>query len=277
MSVLCLSRKLQVVSVLLNESDASSAVGNDADFAGKNGTFALLDASSAVGNDADFAGKNGTLALLGSLANAVAVGAEAGEIIGEVRAGFIALQVRWELALSGACTSAEHSNVPLVGGAFMTTVAASRMLVAASRMLSSLPPYFWLDKERTRKEVLLRSFRLDHNDVSFLSTVVRVCPTHHQAAKIAGSSIPGTMVTVGEKGVHVSFQDWVFPVNDEDDSTIVAAVTTLGVSEPEGGQTRFDKLCVFPGRCLILRALLATSGLVLLLSVTGSACFGRYD
>ena len=63
---------MQIVSVLLNASDESSPVANDA----------------------GFAGKNDTLALLGSLANAVAIGTEAGEDIDEIGTGSIELQVQ---------------------------------------------------------------------------------------------------------------------------------------------------------------------------------------
>lgn len=65
---------------------------------------------------------------------------------------------------------------------------------------------------------------------------IRVCvsTTNHQAAKVAGSSIPGTMVAVGETGTRVSFEDWLVPVNVQDNSTIVVAVTTFGFSEPAG-------------------------------------------
>lgn len=69
--------QLQIVSVLLNESDASSAAADDTGFAGKNDTLAVFD----------------------SLANAVAVGAEAGEDIDQVNAGSTELQVTvksWE-------------------------------------------------------------------------------------------------------------------------------------------------------------------------------------
>lgn len=60
-------------------------------------------------------------------------------------------------------------------------------------------------------------------------------PTHYrQAAKVAGQSVPETLVSVGEKGVHVSFEDWLVPGDVEDNSTIVAAVTTFGVSQSEG-------------------------------------------
>ena len=65
-------QRVQIVSVLLNASDESSPVANDA----------------------GFAGKNDTLALLGSLANAVAIGTEAGEDIDEIGTGSIELQVQ---------------------------------------------------------------------------------------------------------------------------------------------------------------------------------------
>lgn len=45
-----------------------------------------------------------------------------------------------------------------------------------------------------------------------------------------------TMITVGEEGVNVSFEDWIVPENVEDNSTIIAAVTTLGVSGYEGAE-----------------------------------------
>lgn len=73
---------MQIVSVLLNESDASSAAANDG----------------------DLAGKSSTLALLGSFANAVAIGAEAGEDVDEVSAGSIDLQVTVALGTSLAAS-----------------------------------------------------------------------------------------------------------------------------------------------------------------------------
>ena len=51
---------------------------------------------------------------------------------------------------------------------------------------------------------------------------------------MAESSVPETMVAVGENGAHMTFEDWVVSADTEDNSTIVAAVTTLGISESEG-------------------------------------------
>lgn len=93
----------QIVSVLLNESSASSAAGNDA----------------------DFAGNNGTLDLLGNLANAVASGAEAGEEVDEVSAGSLKLQVRMTLA-------------PLAGGCFATVSVGQCPWRSTSRICLSL-------------------------------------------------------------------------------------------------------------------------------------------
>lgn len=74
--------------------------------------------------------------------------------------------------------------------------------------------------------------------MSFSQRVTRQPPlvfqTHNQAAKVAESSVPETMVAVGENGAHVSFEDWVVSADTEDNSTIVAAVTTLGISVSEG-------------------------------------------
>lgn len=50
------------------------------------------------------------------------------------------------------------------------------------------------------------------------------------------------MVTVGETGVHVSFEGWVVPVDVKDNSTIVAAVTTLGIPESEGAVSLDSRL-----------------------------------
>lgn len=65
---------------------------------------------------------------------------------------------------------------------------------------------------------------------------------HLQAAKIAGSSVSDTFVAVGEKGVHVSFEDWLVPEDIEDNSTLIAAVTTLGTSNSEGTNGKMSKL-----------------------------------
>lgn len=51
------------------------------------------------------------------------------------------------------------------------------------------------------------------------------------------------MVSVGDKGVRVSFGDWAVSADVEDNSTIVAAVTTLGVPASEGDRPRSDGTC----------------------------------
>ncbi|CBJ26668.1 hypothetical protein Esi_0040_0095 [Ectocarpus siliculosus] len=54
-----------------------------------------------------------------------------------------------------------------------------------------------------------------------------------QAAKVAESSIHEAVVSVGENGAQVSFEDWMAPAGVEDNSTFVVAVTSLGTFESE--------------------------------------------
>ncbi|CBJ26667.1 hypothetical protein Esi_0040_0094 [Ectocarpus siliculosus] len=55
-----------------------------------------------------------------------------------------------------------------------------------------------------------------------------------QAAKVAESSIHEAVISVGENGAQVSFEDWMAPAGVEDNSTFVVAVTSLGTFESEG-------------------------------------------
>ncbi|CAM9181833.1 unnamed protein product, partial [Ectocarpus sp. 8 AP-2014] len=54
-----------------------------------------------------------------------------------------------------------------------------------------------------------------------------------RAAKVAESSIHEAVISIGENGAQVSFEDWMAPAGVQDDSTFVVAVTLLGTSESE--------------------------------------------
>ncbi|CAM9275625.1 unnamed protein product [Ectocarpus sp. 4 AP-2014] len=54
-----------------------------------------------------------------------------------------------------------------------------------------------------------------------------------QAAKAAESSVHEAVISVGENGAQVSFEDWMAPAGVEDNSTFVVAVTLLGTFESE--------------------------------------------
>lgn len=201
--------KLQIVSVLLNESDASSA-------------------SSLAIADAGFAGKTDTLALLGRLANAVAIGNEAGEDIDEISVGSIELQVTVKLVpnwrwLVG--NPAGHLSMPFHWSAM--PLWAFSILWLGGCALQGIKKKS--GRARTKRCCLLPPGVRSRLKINF------VFPTHHhQAAKVAESSVPEALVTVGDKGVLVSFEDWVVPVGVEDNSAIVTAVATLGVSVSQG-------------------------------------------
>lgn len=51
---------------------------------------------------------------------------------------------------------------------------------------------------------------------------------------MAESSIHEAIISVGENGAQVSFEDWMAPAGVQDNSTFVVAVTLLGTSESEG-------------------------------------------
>ncbi|CAM9330890.1 unnamed protein product, partial [Hapterophycus canaliculatus] len=55
-----------------------------------------------------------------------------------------------------------------------------------------------------------------------------------QAAKVAESSISEALVSVGEDGTQVSFEGWTTPADVEDNSTLVVAVTNIGIAQSEG-------------------------------------------
>ncbi|CAM9387820.1 unnamed protein product [Ectocarpus sp. 12 AP-2014] len=55
-----------------------------------------------------------------------------------------------------------------------------------------------------------------------------------KAAKVAESSIHEAVVSIGENGAQVSFEDWMAPAGVQDNSTFVVAVTLLSTSESEG-------------------------------------------
>lgn len=55
-----------------------------------------------------------------------------------------------------------------------------------------------------------------------------------QAAKFSESSIAQATVDVGQNGTHVSFPNWESAADVEDNSTIIVAVTALGIFASEG-------------------------------------------
>ncbi|CAB1101902.1 unnamed protein product [Ectocarpus sp. CCAP 1310/34] len=57
---------------------------------------------------------------------------------------------------------------------------------------------------------------------------------HLKAAKVAESSIHEAIISIGEDGAQVSFEDWMAPAGVQDNSTFVVAVTLLNTSESEG-------------------------------------------